>query len=417
MSEAYTFYAGAGKAQIRFTEEMFPTFGENYTGVHDPLTVQVLILKDIESYVLAACDVVILQERQEVVSMISERTGIPAEHVILHTSHVLAAPHFQKRLSTAGMRERGGEGCPEEELEAYAARDNLMFAAFTEALGAACGEALGTLQPARYGSGTCEAAVNINRVIERGDEWIQGTNQDGASDHTVTVLRFESLSGAPIAVLFHCNMAPGALEGSVSGDERLVSADVAGAAERYIERFIGQGVKAFYLTGTTGDQWQALRARIDYIDETGEQVIRDMGDAGFVMPQILGLRLAQQVVKTAQSISCSVPQTPLKLVRRDFAYPGKEGVISQCPAAVLSIGGDAWTAIGVEVTVAFGQKVKMCSPFNHTLLIEFATDGGGYMAEREYYTHHGYQAGKSRFGAGAAEAFCEDLCAFLKAVK
>ena len=414
MSEAYTFYAGAGKAQIRFTEEMFPTFGENYTGVHDPLTVQVLVLQDVESYVLAACDVVILQERQEVVTFISVHTGIPADHVILHTSHVLAAPHFQKRVSTAGMRERGGAGLSEEELEAYAARDNLMYAAFTDALAAACDEALSSLQAARYGCGTCEAAVNINRVLERGGEWIQGTNQDGESDHTVTVLRFESLSGDPIAVLFHCNMAPGALEGSVCGEERLVSADVAGAAERYVERFIGQGVKAFYLTGTTGDQWQALRARIDYMDESGEQVIRDLGEAGFVMPRILGLRLAQQVVKTAQSIVCSVPQASMRLVRRDFSYPGKEDAASECPAAVLSIGDDAWTAIGAEVTVAFGRKVKERSPFAHTLLIEFAADGGGYMAEREYYAHHSYQAGKSRFSAGGAESFCEDLCGFLE---
>ena len=56
------------------------------------------------------------------------------------------------------------------------------------------------LQPVRFGVGTATAHVNINRreAIPGRQLWL-GYNDQGPSDKTVTVLRFDDLSGKPIA--------------------------------------------------------------------------------------------------------------------------------------------------------------------------------------------------------------------------
>jgi hypothetical protein len=70
----------------------------------------------------------------------------------------------------------------------------------------------------------------------------------------------------------------------------------------------------------------------------------------------------------------------------------------------------------VELGVDSYQNIKEHSPFDYTFIVEFAVDGGGYMAREEYYDNHSFQAGKSRFAKGAAERFEEDVIATLNTV-
>jgi hypothetical protein len=60
------------------------------------------------------------------------------------------------------------------------------------------------LQPAKIGIGTGKAYVNINRreYSSEGGWWL-GYNPEGPSDKAVTVIRFDTLSGKPIAFLIN----------------------------------------------------------------------------------------------------------------------------------------------------------------------------------------------------------------------
>ena len=61
--------------------------------------------------------------------------------------------------------------------------------------------------------------------------WTQAPNLNGASDKTVAVIKFESLSGEPIAAYMTYAMHP--VNGYLS---EVVSADFCGAASRYVEQ-------------------------------------------------------------------------------------------------------------------------------------------------------------------------------------
>jgi hypothetical protein len=57
------------------------------------------------------------------------------------------------------------------------------------------------MQPARFGFGTGSSWLNVNRdaVDPATRKWTQAPDLQGPSDKTVAVLKFESLSGRPIA--------------------------------------------------------------------------------------------------------------------------------------------------------------------------------------------------------------------------
>lgn len=430
------FCVGAGKADILYTEAMLPTFGENYTGIHDLPMVQALMLRGEESFAIVSVDTVILFERDEMLSAAAEELGLAREHILLHATHVLSTPHFHHWLSAKDWRDdpphRGAE-VSDGEATLYMARDNLIAKAHLDAVRQACRTARQTLQPARFGYGEAETAVSVNRVVETADGWWQGVNQDGPVDRCVGVLRFESLDGKLLAIAYNPNVAPGCLEGSTFDGQRLISGDLASASERFVDRAYGEGVVSLYLTGFSGDQWQALRARKDYLTREGRQVIEDLGSGGFALVDVLATRLGEQVVKASDGIDKLQPVQP-HLDRFGFVYTGQrcstgfaDGPTRECrfeetepleaEIAILQLGDTAIVACGVELCYETAQKIKRDSPFTHTLIMEFTTPGGGYLPESVFYDRMSFQARKSRFARGTAERFGEDVLSSLREVK
>ena len=107
------------------------------------------------------------------------------------------------------------------------------------------------LAPARVGYGTGESYINVNRQITdpKTGKWWEGPNREGPSDKTVAVLKFESLSGEPLAVYYNY-----AVHGVIAGQLDQISGDIPGASSRYIEDAFGGSVVAVWSTGASGDQ-------------------------------------------------------------------------------------------------------------------------------------------------------------------
>lgn len=429
---------GAGKAVIKYTEEMFPNFGEFYTGVHDDAYVQVIIFEQDIKVALVAVETVIASEPDAIAQKVSEVTGIPFENVIVHAKHVLSAPHArrdEKPEQMLEMAKRRGMDVSAEDTEAFVKRNGMICDALIDASAAAAKEAAGCVVPVTMNYAIGHTDVVVNRLVKTDKGWWQGHNPDIPADGSLPVLRFDDENGKPVAILFFCNVAPGVLEFSkLSDGSRPASGDMAAETERRLEAQF-EGAVSVYLTGATGDHWQALRAMHDTMDKDGVQTVNDLHETGFIFIDIIADRLKEAVIRANEKTEVQGTEG-LKLGHHTFRYPGQkvEGARMGQPSAdakylengeqplgidILTIGNDTVIIfIGVEINGGTWKTIKENSPFKNTMLVEFANkDGGGYLPEKDYYDKITYQSLKTRYFGGSAELLAEDTIKALKEIK
>jgi len=224
-AEQGTLQAGAAKVDITpAANAALPLSGyasrkEGFKGIHDHIFTRAIVLSDgARTAAIVSWELIGVPDAiWEVTSQrIAKETGIPAEYLVLAAVHDHAAP------APFGMY----------------GNDSPKSAAYTKQVEDATVEAIRkakeNLQPARIGMGTGRAYVNINRrEYSAEDGWWLGYNDAGPSDKTVTVIRFDALSGKPIALLINY-----AVHAVVMGDENYqISGDLAGATSRYVENY------------------------------------------------------------------------------------------------------------------------------------------------------------------------------------
>ncbi len=422
---------GAAQATINYTDEMFPNHRENYTHVHDDSYVQVLIIEAGERFAICAFGAVIPPESHEYRARMAELLGVDEDHLIIHGKHVLSGPHCKRATVDEMFAKSGMHGGPvftREEAAVLAAREELLCNALEGAGEEAAKAALANIQEAKVGIGIGYTEANINRVLIRNGKCFMTHNPDGLTDHTLPVLRFDNMADEPIAILFNVNCAAGVQENSFMSDgRRAVSGDMAASAERFIEKNYPNTV-AIYTMGCSGDQWQAIRALHEVVDKDGNMTTTDLHEIGFTLTDIVGERLAVQVIKTAEEIETAPIESPLKTAAIANEYeanpnpgpgpkPGPGKPKAGCSALKLTdeIG---IFFVGVEMCAAAYAYIKENSPFKYTFMLEFANEnGGGYLADEYMYEFKCHQASKSRFAAGTAEKFREDIVGLLKGLK
>ena len=213
--------AGAAKVDITPQELTGLTnlWKRPFEGIHDPIFLRALIVGNgANTAAIVAADILEFGDTIAVRERIAQATGIPADHVIITASHDHNAPRAGK-VTPGATAQVGGP--------ATAAYTEKVYDQVIDVVR----QAKAALQPARVGIGTGAADVNTNRDEFTTQGWKLGTNPDGPSDKTVWVVKFETMAGEPIAILINF-----AVHAVVLGpDNRLVTGDVAGAAERYVE--------------------------------------------------------------------------------------------------------------------------------------------------------------------------------------
>src|SRR6516165_9727223 len=162
------------------------------------------------------------------------------------------------------------------------------------------------LQPAKIGIGTGKAYVNINRreYSSEGGWWL-GYNPEGPSDKTMTVIRFDTPSGKPIALLINYSVHAVVM----GGENYQISGDLAGTTSRYVENYYrGEPEDA-----PRSDAGAAIQLRPQ---ETSDKVVAlwTSGAAGdqnpislargsdFTMVDALGKILGEETVRVATAI-------------------------------------------------------------------------------------------------------------------
>lgn len=156
----------------------------------------------------------------------SKATGCAAENYVISATHT--------HSGGTGMMGLGGE-------PSAAVVENAIVDAVTNAHK--------NRRKARIGYGTIQVDLNVNRDLFLNGRWMQGTNEKGVSDNTLSVLQFIDDQDMPIGIYMNYAMHP--VNFFLSG---VISADFAGDASRHVERQYGPSTVAVFSQGASGDQ-------------------------------------------------------------------------------------------------------------------------------------------------------------------
>ena len=428
--QKHNLYVGAGKGEICFPEEMFPTV-EGYNKIHDNPHARIILMESATGrYAFAHLELNNIFESgtAQMLEVIRQETGIEHDHVFFHCLHVLETPHPEPPMKKGPEAERF---------------NGLFFGAVEQAVRAACRQATERMRPARVGADYAVCATcNTNRNVLTEDGWWLGSGEAEPCDKSVAVVRFEDLDGKPVAVMFTYNSQSSIMDMSRGEDgSRYVTADFAGASAAFVEGQF-EGCVAMYCTGAGGDGCPSFQAKRNVLGAGGKLWSVDLHEAGFILVELLGERLGSVVVQCAEKIVCrdeaeitaahgSVdfggrPRIPLKDVvpSKTFDLAG-DGSVKTMEPAVLAIGKDiALVGVMAEICARTEMKIKEQSAFPFTAVMTFSQMGnyggqgmGKYMGEKEMYEKITFQAMNSGVVAGSAEHLCDYLSEYLKQVR
>ncbi len=423
ITESHPVGAGAGRSTIELPAWVYPL--ENFEGEHDPLGVRVLVLDDARvRMALAVVDITSLFEDtlDQVIEIIASASGAERSRVAVIPTHTFSAPHIPRAtelLEPDGRRKT-------DEL-----RRCLHRAARTAAK-----EAARSLRPAKIGFGSGFSSVNVNRDVLTANGWWLGANDAGPSDKTVGVIRIDDVSGAPIAILANYAVQSSVMNQSTGADgQRMVTADLAGAAMRHVEEQYGEETVAFFLIGAAGDQAPYLTAFRHPLDRHGNPAHADAGHAAFCLVALLGERLGAEIVRTSERIENMTSDARLAMAVETLTLPAQVAPRSLSDIepnrtyrfrpngntttviTVVQIGDIALAGVQPELSATTGAEIKRRSPFRHTFVVTMMNGGAKYMADDESYDKVTYAAMNSRFARGCAEILTDHLIALLTGLR
>jgi hypothetical protein len=402
---------GAGKTDITPAESELP---KQYQGVLDRIYSRAIVIDNgTTSAALITLDVGMVPNPiwESVTKRIENELKIPAMNVLLTSTHTHSVPWKMGK---------------DYEAEIF----NSVKMAKEK------------LQPARMSYGTGVSYLNVQRdmIDAKTRGWWEGANYDGLSDKTVAVIKFESLSGKPIAVYYNY-----AMHAVITGTLDLVSGDIPGATSRYIENASDNKVVALWSEGACGDQnpiffqqtYDLREIRIkDYakrgqdisnaMPPGGEGLDRNNPDVARLMNEqkqmilSMGQILGEEVLHVMRIANRTESKIQLYANRKTITCPGrertnegrgglagtyKEGKPVEIRLGLLMIGDVAVGTVNAEVYNEIAQRLKKESPYAKTMMATI-TNGianSGYIPDDASFGHNTFEVISSRLQPGCAE--------------
>jgi len=260
--------------------------------------------------------------------------------------------------------------------------------------------------------GSSPVGVNRREVVAEAagkSKIVLGRNPWVMTDREVQVLRVirpgqEKLAGVLFDYATHST--------SLGAKNYLISGDIHGLAEQFLENYCENNVVALGFAGASGniDPWVRVlpefRTKNGWIPE----------------PVLMGTMLGEEVARVLEGPQNSITNIGLKTTIRTIALPGKEnsdGANATHPTAPFNVtvgrvGDIAFVGWGGEVFNEVGKAVKSASPFRYTFILTHCNGAAGYVPIRSSYPEGGYEVQSSRFGAGADEVLAEETLKMLK---
>jgi neutral ceramidase len=282
---------------------------------------------------------------------------------------------------------------------------------------AAVGEAITVMKPVTTGLGTGSSMVGTNRREMRADGAIKlGRNPYGPADKEVQVMKVTAADGSFSGAIF--DYATHAT--SLGADNMLISGDVIGLSEQFVEKILGKNLIAPAFAGASGDIDPWYRILPGFNEEPGW------------IPEtvLLGTLLGEEVVTVFRKIKdtnsggavSSITYT-LECNRRKMDEPADnkdENQKSTIPVniTVAKVGDDvAFVGFSVEMLTEIGMAIKKASPFKYTFIITHCNGDSGYLPPANLYKEGGYEVTSTEFAIGSDEKVVKQALTMLYKLK
>ncbi len=374
---------------------------QGFKGIHDNIFVRAIVLDDGATQVaLVAWELLYVPDFvwADVSRQIAAEAGIRPENVLFAAVHDHGAPTLGATPPNTADYTMNVESAAVEAVRQAKAR----------------------LQPASFGIGTGAAYLNINRrELTSGQGWWLGYNENGPSDKTVTVLRFEDMTGKPIAFLINY-----AVHAVIMGPENYqITGDLAGATSRFVEQhYRGKN-------HPRSDGGPRLRLRPEETSDEGPVALWTSGAAGdqnpvsmasgedFTLVDALGKMLGEEAIRVAGGIKTS-SEARIGGSQKVVTCPGRQVEAGSRPRAdykftdadpvsirlgVVMIDKVAITGVSGEVFTMIHQRLQRESPFSHTIMVTHANGSSGYIPNDAAFDQVSYEITTSHLKPGCAE--------------
>lgn len=392
-------------------------------GVHegDRLFVRALVLDDgAARMALIESDVIVIRDADGFRRRVSDRTGIPFEHVIIADVHNHAAPSPDAAGETAWDRD------------------------FGTAVEGAVVTAIQALAPARLSAASGRSRVAMNRrLVTPSDDWstltfdenyrsqsfgvaatdepVQlfwpasvirlGANHAGPIDDEVQLVRVDGTDGTPIALLIHyaCHGT------SLGGRNSKVSGDWMGRMLATVEEQL-PGVGTMFVQGAAGDinprVVGGLEGYVDNIDVThalGEEIAAEVLRVYARMED--GPRRDDSQGRERIEVASRVIQLP-----RAYRELFEDFTATTVPVTTTAarVGGVMWVTFPGEMFHAIGKRVKTACPAAVGHVIGYANGYIGYFPEQSAFAEGGYEPAASHLDPVAERTYLRELGGLLR---
>ena len=274
--------------------------------------------------------------------------------------------------------------------------------------------ALKALQPVQCSVcfGSSPVGVNRREIVQESatkTNIVLGRNPLKMTDRQVQVLRLaRPVQGEPVGALFVYETH----STSLGPKNYLISGDIHGIAEQFLEHYFGKNMVAPGFAGASGniDPW--VRVLPDFRTNNG----------WIPEPVLMGTMLGEEVARLLEGTQSPLTNGLIRSAMKTVALPAKARADSSGPTTstslmnvtVARLGNIGFAGWGGEVFNEIGQMVKAGSPFRHTFIMTHCNGAAGYLPTRESYPEGGYEVQGSAFGPGAAEALVDETLKMLR---
>jgi hypothetical protein len=406
--EAAQLYAGV--AERNLTPPLGLAMGDGAlkaTGHLTPIAVKALVLaNEHTALAIVALDALGLDlaDGRRAAALAAQRSGVPADSIIMTCSHTHVAPSTQTTLHTYR-----GFGHPEFD-DAAKARERAWVDTLVETIADAVGEAYERRVPASFGVVRTELPwLVFNRRRETRDfgvwtHWMgipknQAYAAEGPIDPEFLLFVVRGPDHRPLALLWNFTG-----HNSFNFADKY-SGDLTYTVQRELDERLGAHIPLLYAPGACGNT--------NYFDFGKPYGLEKATD-----------EIASAIVATYRE-ACTLPSVPLGsrkaelyLAQRDvtrywwkddiarklpgwneygaveverFRAEAAESCTYQTELVVQRIGDVAFVGLPGEMFVEFGLMLKQRSPFRHTGVAIYANDYAGYVATREAYHGGSYE--------------------------
>lgn len=440
----------AGTAVVDITPKMWPLALRGsfhpiiVDSARDPLHVRSIVLDDGESTIaLAVVDSCMVHRDvlDPARAKASERTGIPADHIMVSATHTHSAPFANAVHGTPeelAYQEQLENGIVEAIVEAAKNREPAQVGWGSYDLPDEVFNRRWYLKPGKMPPnpfGSTDDKVKMNPP--RGDDWLE--KPAGPTDPEVSVLYVRDGQGRALSVFANYALH------YVGNVGPRVSADYFGEFARLMEHRLPRKAERFVAmlsNGTSGDinniNFPKPRPRRAPFEQIGMVASKTADAATRAIEGIDSFSAAPQLAMRQREVTLNhrVPsedllararkltEPPLKTGERktlERLYAERTLALAKLPPTTevvlqaIRIGDLAICTLPFEVLVEIGLELKEKSPAADTFVVELANGGYGYLPSPEQHALGGYETwlGTNKVQIDASEILSRNLLEML----